>query len=88
MGPVAIARLVEVPAVREWLTRPPKGELETLRKLPSADRLRIVDTLGKVVDQAATFGKPIKVSPAITALIAGGLAPRQNPTDEWAQSQR
>lgn len=92
MGPAAISRLVEVPAVREWLTRPPAGELETLRKLPSADRLRITDTLKGVVEQSAKMGKPIRVSPAATAIIVGtqGLAPRlpeQNATDAWAGVQ-
>lgn len=90
LGPLAIAKLLDVPGVREWLTRPPAGELETLRNLPSADRLRITDTLGKVVEQSAKMGKPIKVSPAVMALIVGTrpLAPRQHPSDEWSQPQR
>jgi hypothetical protein len=93
VGPAMLARLVENSAVREWITRPPVGELETLQKLPSADRLKITDTLNKVVQQAKTSGKPIPVSSKLRgvlqsgALAGPGLAPRkqeQHPTDAWA----
>lgn len=70
-GPAAIARLVEMPAVREWLTRPPKGELETLQKLPNADRIRLTDGLRQVASQAQRQG--IKVAPILTNLLSASV---------------
>jgi hypothetical protein len=81
LGPAAVAKLVETPAVREWLTRPPTAELEALRSLPHADRLRITDTL----KQAAQL-TGVKVSPALGAIIGleANIAPRKHPSDEYA----
>jgi len=71
-GPALIAKLVDMPAVREFLTRPPAGELEGLQQVPHADRIKIVNGLNEVVKAAAAKGEPIKVSPAIAALLASG----------------
>jgi hypothetical protein len=72
-GPAAVAKLLEKPGFREWITRPPAGELETLQKLPSADRLKLTDGLGKVIQQAQKEG--IKVDPRLAALV-GATAPK------------
>lgn len=68
-GPSVVANILEKPAMREWLTRPPAAEIDALQKLPNADRIRIVDGLGKVVAQAKTQGIP--VSPVVAGLVAG-----------------
>ena len=84
LGPAGIAKLVESPAVREWLTRPPAEELEALRSLPSADRLRITDTLKTAAKSAQSQG--VKVSPALYPILGLGanIAPRKHPSDEYA----
>jgi hypothetical protein len=84
MGPAAMAKLVESPAVREWLTRPPAEELNALQSLPHADRLRIVDTLKTAAVAARADG--VNVSPALIPVLGLGaaLAPRRNPTDDYA----
>lgn len=74
-APAVISRLIELPSVREWLTRPPAGELETLQKLPNADRIKLTDGLKKIVPQAQAAG--IKVSPALVALAGAGPATQQ-----------
>jgi hypothetical protein len=66
-GPAMVAKLLDNAGVREWLTRPPEGELETLRKLPNADRIRITDGLKPVVAAAQKQG--ISVSPAIIGMV-------------------
>jgi hypothetical protein len=75
LGPTAIAKLVESPLVREWLTRPPTGELETLQKLPYADRIRITDGIKKVVQEAQKKG--VDVNPAWSAAYAIPVASQQ-----------
>lgn len=88
LGPAAVARLVERPAIREWLTRPPADELAALKSLPHADRVRIVDTLNKVAQSSQGSGRPIVVSPKLAVLgIAASShqpAPRRHPSDEYA----
>lgn len=68
-GPSAVAGLLEKPAIREWITRPPAGELESLRKLPNADKIKIIDVLRPTVEAAKAKG--IKVDPALIGLISG-----------------
>jgi hypothetical protein len=70
-GPELAARFVERPGVKAWLTRPPDAELEVLRKLPNADRVKIEDGLGQVVRQAQKQG--VQVSPALAALVGAGV---------------
>lgn len=74
LSPALVARIVEKPGVREWLTRPPVDELEGLKKVPYADRIKITDGLGKVVSAAQKQG--IKVDPALVALTVGVAGPK------------
>lgn len=76
-GPAAIAKIVERPAVQEWLTRPPAGELETLQKLPYADRIQLTDGLKKVVKKAQSNG--IQIDPRVAALVGAGAASPEGP---------
>jgi hypothetical protein len=69
---VLIERLLEQPGVREWLTRPSADELQTLQHVPYADRIRITDTLNRIVAEAERQGKPIKVAKALLPLLAAG----------------
>lgn len=70
-GPAMIAKLADTPAVREWLTRPPAGELADLSKVPYADRIKIVDGLKQVADKAG-----IKMAPLLARMIQGGALAR------------
>lgn len=74
MTPFVLQRMMDSPAVREWFTRPPTGELETLRKLPNADRVKITDGLQMVVDKAQQDGKPIKISPEVARFLRNGVS--------------
>ena len=85
LGPTMVAKLVDMAPVREWLTRPPAGELETFQSLPYADRIKITDGLKKVVSQAQKQG--IKVSPALLTAIGYSAHPtppalKGSPLDE------
>lgn len=80
-GPAMVAKMLEKPAFREWITRPPEGELETLKKLPNADRIKITDGLSQVVQQAQKQG--IRVSPALGALV--GVAISKGPKTQKLQ---
>ena len=84
-GPAIVAKVLAKPGVVEWLTRPPAGELETLGKLPYADRIKITDGLTKVVSQAQRQG--IRVSPVLLSYLAAASksAPRPK-TGPLAQS--
>jgi hypothetical protein len=82
LGPAMIAKLVDMPSVREWLTRPPEGELEGLQQVPYADRIKIVDGLNKVVEKAKEEGRPIKVAPNVAQVLAAGSAAKQQPDDK------
>ena len=86
-GPTVIGRLVELPSVREWLTRPPAGELETLQKLPSADRIKLTDGLAKMIPQAQAAG--IKVDPRILALTGSTVTlPRTRQLQDLRAAQQ
>ena len=73
-GPAAVAKLLENPGFREWITRPPKGELDTLMKLPNADRIAITDGLKQAVQKAQAKG--IKVDPTLAALVGAVAIPK------------
>ena len=86
-GPAMVAKLLEKPGFREWITRPPEGELNTLMALPNADRITITDGLRQTIQVAQRKG--IKVDPALAAMI-GATAVRgpksqkiQQTRDEW-----
>lgn len=86
-GPAAIAKVVEMPAVREWLTRPPTGELETLKNLPYADRIQLTDGLKKVAAKAQSEGVP--VSPALLKAIGATAAlPKTQQLQDTRDAQR
>ena len=73
-GPAAVAKLLENPGFREWITRPPKGELDTLMKLPNADRIAITDGLKQAVQKAQAKG--IKVDSTLAALVGAVAVPK------------
>lgn len=79
-GPAIIAKIVEMPAMQEWLTRPPAGELETLQKLPYADRIKIMDGLKQAIPAARAKG--VKVSPLVVAAVAAGTRPQKQETQK------
>jgi hypothetical protein len=84
LTPAIVARILERPAVAEWLTRPPSGELEALRKLPNADRIKITDGLEKVVKQAQNQG--IKVSPLVIGAL-GALGFKGSKTQQLEKTR-
>lgn len=69
-APFIIQNLLEKPAFRQWFTRPPKGELEALQKIPYADRVKITDGLNRAVAHASMSGKPFKLNPAVASFLA------------------
>jgi hypothetical protein len=87
-GPAVVAKLLDNPGVREWLTRPPTGELDALQKLPNADRIKITDGLKKVVQQAQTTGVP--VSPSVLAFVGASafMSPRTRQLQEMRQANQ
>jgi hypothetical protein len=87
-GPAVVAKLLDNPGVREWLTRPPAGELDALQKLPNADRVKITDGLKKVVQQAQTTGVP--VSPSVLAFVGASafMSPRTRQLQEIRQANQ
>lgn len=86
-GPAAIAKFVEMPAVREWLTRPPAGELETLKNLPHADRIQLTDGLKKVAAKAKAEG--VEVSPVLLKAIGATSAlPKTQQLQDTRDAQR
>jgi hypothetical protein len=78
MTPFMIQHMLDDPKVRAWFTKPPKGELETLQKVPFADRIHIVNGLSEVLRQAAAQKRPIAVSPAVSAFLKGGIVSQNN----------
>lgn len=85
-GPAAIAKFVAMDSVREWLTRPPVGEVETLQKLPYADRVKIYDGLKQTIEQAQRQG--VKVDPKLAALVGATIVtPRTRELMEMRKTQ-
>jgi hypothetical protein len=84
VGPAIVARLVETPAIREWLTRPPATELATLQGLPYADRIRITDGLRQVASVAQKTG--VRVSPLLMSVL--GSAATVGPKTKQLQATR
>ena len=84
-GPAMIAKLLDNAKFREWITRPPAGELETLQKLPNADRIKITDGLNKVVTAAQKQG--IKVDPKLAALAGAATTPKLAKTRQLEQTR-
>lgn len=81
MTPFALQKLLDHPGVREWFTKPPAGEIEALRNVPHADRVRIADTFRQVVKQADKDGKPIKLAPAVVTFMAANRGPKKDDSD-------
>jgi len=69
LTPFVLQRLLDRPGVREWFTRPPTAELETLQKVPHADRVRIADGMRSMVKEAEREGKPLKLGPGVVTFI-------------------
>ena len=84
-GPAMIAKLLDNAKFSEWITRPPAGELETLQKLPNADRIKITDGLNKVVTAAQKQG--IAVDPKLAALVGAATTPKLAKTRQLEQTR-
>lgn len=69
LTPFALQKLMDRPGVREWLTRPPAEEIDALKKVPHADRVRIADGLRGIAREADKSGNPVRLSPAVIAFI-------------------
>lgn len=65
-GKFAAARVLNNPAVIEWLAKTPPEEAAALQKIPGADKIRIVDGLTKAAIQS---GKPVPLSAAARTLL-------------------
>lgn len=63
------------------IIRAPADEIETLQKLPYADRIQLTDRLKPVVEQAQRQG--IKIDPRVAALV--GVAAIQGPKSQQLQ---
>jgi hypothetical protein len=85
LSPFMIQKMLDNASFREWLTRPPTEELQTLQQIPGADRLKITDGLAKTVQAAQARG--VKVDPRLFA-IAGAAAPKKTPGDLLRQNQQ
>jgi hypothetical protein len=85
LTPALVARLLENAGVKEWITRPPADELETLKKIPYADRIKITDGLNKVVTAAQKQG--IKVDPKLAALVGAATTPKLAKTRQLEQTR-
>jgi hypothetical protein len=83
LSPFILQKMMDRPGFREWITRPPADELETLKKIPDADRIKIYDGLNKAVQQAQKQG--IKVDPRLAALVGATLV---GPKTQELQSMR
>ena len=68
-GTRALASIALRPGMAEWFAQAPAGELEALRKIPGADRVRIIDGLTQVGVEAAEAGKKIAVSGPVASFI-------------------
>ena len=67
-GKYAASRLLNKPAVIEWLSKTPKEEIDVINKIPGRDKIRIVDGITEVaVDQAK--GGPVRLSPEARQLL-------------------
>jgi hypothetical protein len=84
LSPFMIQKMLDKASFREWLTRPPTEELQTLQQIPGAERLKITDGLAKTVQAAQARG--IEVDPRLYA-IAGVAAPKKTPGDILRQAQ-
>jgi hypothetical protein len=65
----ALAMYAQRPGVAEWFAAPPAGELEALREIPGADRVKVVSSLTKVATEAAKAGKLKRLSPAVSEFL-------------------
>lgn len=82
LTPFALQKLLDHPGVREWFTRPPAGEIETLQEVPHADRVKIADGLRGMIREADKQGKPVKLSRPVIAFIAANTRQQQSQQDQ------
>lgn len=80
LSPFLLRRMVDNEALRSFFTRPPAGELESLQKIPYADRVKIVDGMKQVIRESHKMKKTIRVSPRLLSLIVA--------TDEESRKKR
>jgi hypothetical protein len=63
------ARLLNKPAVIDWLAKTPPEEIAAINKIPGADKVRVVDGLTDAAVEAAKSGKLTRISPEVRRLI-------------------
>jgi len=84
-----IAQGLERPGVQDWIVKPSPKDIKELMKLPPEYRGVIQQRTADLVRAAQDRG--IRPSPQLLGFVAGqgtpDLAPRRNPTDEWADPQ-
>lgn len=68
-GKYAASRLLNKPAVIDWLSRTPPSEVEVLMKIPGADKLRIVNGLTEVAVEQGKNGRPVSLSTEAKTLL-------------------
>lgn len=67
------ARILERPAVVEWLSRPSPADIAQLEKLPASQRLAAAETMKPIVEQAKSKG--ITVAPSIAKFVGATARP-------------
>jgi hypothetical protein len=87
-GKYAASRVLNKPAVVEWLSRTPPEEIAVLQKIPGADKVRIVDGLTEAAIESGKTGKPVSLSPQarsflgpanVARIVAASGIPNANP---------
>ena len=61
-----LSRAMNKPAIVEWLAKTPQTEIDVLRKIPNADKVKILDGITQVATEA---GNKTRLSPQAAALL-------------------
>ena len=59
----AVAAMMDRPAVIQWLSKPSVSDIQTLSRIPYADRIAIQTGFTEAAEQAAREGRPVKIDP-------------------------
>jgi hypothetical protein len=68
-APNVVSGILNKPAVAEWLTKPTLEDLDTIRRIPHVDRVRITDAMTLIAEEQARAGKPIELAPEVRQLL-------------------
>lgn len=71
LSKLAAQKLLENPGVVDWLSQPSPKDLETIRKIPGADKVKITGAISQVAQEAKAKGLP--VSPMVLALTGSNV---------------